>query len=65
MNEGGYKGEYNCALEPSTGYYDSLEVTQEQESLEPISPGEIMKWHLHIELIPFTNPNYDDVVDKR
>ena len=64
MNEGGYKGEYNCALEPSTGYYDSLEVTKEQESLEPIPPGKIIKWHLHIELIPSPAADYDDLIDK-
>lgn len=33
INEGGFKGEYNCALEPSTGYYDSLEVTKRLDSL--------------------------------
>ena len=56
INEGGYKGEYNCALEPSTGYYDSLEVAKAQKSLEPIQPGKTMKWYLHIKLIPFSAP---------
>lgn len=62
INEGGYKGEYNCALEPSTGYYDSLETAKEQKSLQPVQPGETIKWNLNIELTPC--PQYKDFIDK-
>lgn len=48
INEGGFKGEYNCALEPSTGLYDSLEITKEFNSIQPIQPGQTMEWYLDI-----------------
>ncbi|EGO65029.1 hypothetical protein [Acetonema longum] len=50
INEGGFKGEYNCALEPSTGFYDSLKTAREKESLLPIEPGSTMEWDMDIEL---------------
>lgn len=50
INEGGFKNEYNCALEPSTGYYDSLEIAQQYDSVMPLAPGETMEWYLDIEL---------------
>lgn len=55
VNEGGFKGEYNCALEPSTGYYDSLAVTCRNGRLRPLLPGETLNWHLAIELSPLNN----------
>lgn len=51
FNEGGFKNEYNCALEPSTGYYDCLEVSKQQESLQPLGIGDSLVWHLDIDLI--------------
>lgn len=50
INEGGFKGEYNCALEPSTGYYDSLEITHGLDTLESINPGGTFDWFLDIYL---------------
>ena len=52
INEGGFKGEYNCALEPSTGYYDSLEIAHKLGSIQPINPGETRQWYLDIQLKP-------------
>lgn len=51
INEGGYKGEYNCALEPSNGFADSLEIAKELHTLKPISRRHHFKWWLEIELI--------------
>ncbi|MDF2571834.1 MAG: hypothetical protein K0R55_3438, partial [Sporomusa sp.] len=50
LNQGGFKGEYNCALEPATGYYDSVEVTHRLNTLESIAPGNILEWYLTIQL---------------
>jgi len=50
INEGGFKGEYNCALEPSTGYYDSLDIAYRQRSLDALNAGETLEWYLNIEL---------------
>lgn len=52
LNEGGFKNQYNCALEPSTGYYDCLEVSKQQGSLQPLGVGEHLAWYLEIDLIP-------------
>lgn len=50
LNEGGFKGEYNCALEPSDGFYDSAEIAFEQGCLPVLAAGESRRWDLGIEL---------------
>ncbi|SMC78720.1 hypothetical protein [Sporomusa malonica] len=50
INQGGFKGEYNCALEPATGYYDSLEVAHRLNTLELLAPGDVLEWYLTINL---------------
>jgi len=50
LNEGGFKGEYNCALEPSSGYYDSLEVAQKLDGISPLAAGATREWYLEIKL---------------
>lgn len=54
VNEGGFKQEYNCALEPATGYYDSLEIAKEQKSITALLPQQSMEWYLDIELTPWS-----------
>lgn len=49
INEGGFKGGYNLALEPSTGFYDSLEITKEKDGLEPIEAGEELEFWMRLE----------------
>jgi len=65
INEGGFKGEYNCALEPATGYYDSLEIAHEKQCVQSIKPGESIEWCLRIELTPYCNEYVDDLSQKR
>ncbi len=50
LNEGGFKGEYNCALEPSDGFYDSAEIAFANGSLPVLAAGESRRWELNIEL---------------
>lgn len=50
INQGGFKGEYNCALEPATGYYDSLEIAQKMNTLALLAPGHALEWDLTINL---------------
>ncbi|OHD53534.1 MAG: hypothetical protein A2Y33_03945 [Spirochaetes bacterium GWF1_51_8] len=52
INQGGFKNEYNIALEPSNGFYDSLENTKMLNSIAPIAPGQSRQWWLEIELSP-------------
>lgn len=53
INEGGFKDEYNCALEPATGYFDSPAVASKYSSLKPLLPGESQTWYLDIKLTPY------------
>lgn len=50
VNEGGFKGEYNCALEPSTGYYDSPAIAESMRGLKLLGPGETRRWWMKIVL---------------
>ena len=50
INEGGYKNEYNCALEPTTGFYDSLELAKKNQSLIALAPRETRRWWMEIVL---------------
>lgn len=50
INQGGFKGEYNCALEPATGFYDSAELAYARQSLLPIMPQGVLRWYLIINL---------------
>ncbi|HWR43984.1 hypothetical protein [Sporomusa sp.] len=50
INQGGFKDEYNCALEPATGYYDSLEVAHRLNTLQSIATGAALEWYLIINL---------------
>ena len=49
-NEGGFKGEYNCALEPSNGFYDSMEIVKKTKKYMFLHPEENKKWSFKIEL---------------
>ncbi|MFZ5353880.1 MAG: DUF5107 domain-containing protein [Bacillota bacterium] len=48
INEGGFKGEYNCALEPSTGFYDSPVTAKRHNALEPIPSGKALEFYMNI-----------------
>lgn len=50
INQGGFKGEYNCALEPASGFYDSPEIAYKLSSIEPLAPGTVLQWYLNIKL---------------
>lgn len=51
INEGGYEGGYNVALEPSQGYYDKLSKAMENQSIQPILPQEIRSFWLEIAFV--------------
>lgn len=33
ITAGGFRGDYNCAMEPATGYYDDIRIAEKNESL--------------------------------
>ncbi|NLY08761.1 MAG: hypothetical protein GXZ11_02495 [Tissierellia bacterium] len=50
INKGGFKGEYNIALEPSNGYYDSLEKALENNRVQYIDSKEIIEFEINYEI---------------
>ncbi|MDO4793385.1 MAG: hypothetical protein Q3993_04330 [Filifactor alocis] len=50
FTKGGFKGEYNCALEPCNGFYDSLERCVENGKSAFIEPFSQKTWKVEIEI---------------
>jgi len=47
-NHGGFKHEYNIAIEPATGYYDRLDEAFDRGMVSLLSPHETHTWYLDI-----------------
>jgi galactose mutarotase-like enzyme len=47
---GGFRGDYNCALEPSNGFYDSIAKAQENKACPILESGEVFSFQLHMQL---------------
>jgi hypothetical protein len=52
INEGGFKNEYNVALEPCNGFYDTAEMAAKNGTLTPLKPGQSITFNLNIVLTP-------------
>lgn len=50
INEGGFKDEYNCAIEPASGFYDSVEIAKKYNKIRKIKAGEVDSWFLDLTL---------------
>lgn len=50
LNQGGFKNEYNLALEPTNGFYDTIPIAA-LNGLKPIAPNSSLKFNLAINLI--------------
>lgn len=48
--QGGYRGDYNIALEPCTGIYDSIEDGIKRDKIEKIKKNTTNTWWLEIEI---------------
>jgi len=48
ISEGGFRGDYNCALEPSSGFFDSIKTAKENKKLNTIKPGENFKFDMSL-----------------
>ncbi len=53
ITTGGYRGDKNCAFEPASGYYDSIETAGRNGCLMELGPGERMVFELGIRLYPW------------
>lgn len=52
ITAGGFLGDYNCALEPTNGFYDSISRAEKNHRLPVLAPGETMEFGLGISLCP-------------
>ncbi len=50
VTEGGFRGDYNCALEPCTGYYDGIDIAMDKGRCPIIIPGEILEFSINLSL---------------
>ncbi|MDD3278700.1 MAG: DUF4432 family protein [Lachnospiraceae bacterium] len=50
ITAGGFQGDYNCALEPSNGYYDSISCAKKHNSLYELPPGESLTFTIRLRL---------------
>ena len=50
ITKGGFKGEYNCALEPSNGFYDNLSDAYYNNKVPFLGPLEEREWTVYIEI---------------
>jgi hypothetical protein len=50
ITTGGFRGDYNCAFEPSSGFYDDIEIARQNNALSHLGPGELMRFSLVIDL---------------
>lgn len=53
VTKGGFKGEYNCAIEPSNGFYDSLFTAYQNNKLPCLSSHEEINWTIEIKIIDY------------
>lgn len=50
FTKGGFKGEYNCALEPCNGFYDSLDRCVKNQKAAVIKAKSVQRWKIEIEI---------------
>ena len=49
---GGYRGDVNCALEPTNGYYDGIPNAWQHNACPVLTPDETWNFTLSIQLYP-------------
>lgn len=50
ITAGGYRGDYNCALEPSNGYYDAISKARSTGTLAYLKPGQPWRFTLTLSI---------------
>ncbi|WP_035294276.1 DUF5107 domain-containing protein [Clostridium sp. KNHs214] len=50
VTEGGFRGDYNCALEPTNGFYDTIPIAKENNKLFYLKKEEDLNFKITIEL---------------
>ncbi len=50
LTAGGYRGEYNCAFEPATSYYDGISRSQATKTVCTLEPGKTLSFSVTLRL---------------
>ena len=50
VTEGGFRGDYNCAFEPTNGFYDSIETAKKNNKLFYLSPDKPLDFTILLSL---------------
>lgn len=50
VTEGGFRGDYNCALEPTNGYYDRIDIALNKEKCHYLEAGESLIFQIKIRI---------------
>ncbi|MBU3092153.1 DUF5107 domain-containing protein [Clostridium sp. CF011] len=50
VTEGGFRGDYNCAFEPTNGFYDGIEIAKNSEKLFYLSPDKPLDFTISLSL---------------
>jgi hypothetical protein len=50
VTEGGFRGDYNCALEPTNGYYDDIDIAKNNNKLKILEPKEELNFYIRLQL---------------
>ncbi len=48
ITEGGFRGDYNLALEPSNGFYDSIDIAAKNNKLKRLNSGDLLEFNCKI-----------------
>jgi galactose mutarotase-like enzyme len=55
VTAGGFRGDYNCALEPMTSFYDSVANAEKSATLRFLNPGESIHFDIDITFLDTEN----------
>mgnify|MGYP002344635731 FL=1 len=50
VTEGGFRGDYNCALEPSTGFYDDIVTASSNNKVSQLEGNAETSWYIEMEV---------------
>lgn len=50
VTEGGFRGDYNCALEPTNGFYDDIKTAKKSNRLFYLKPDKVLHFQINLSL---------------
>lgn len=50
VTEGGFRGDYNCAFEPTNGFFDNIDIAKRNNKLFYLNGGDMLEFNIEIAL---------------